>query len=177
MKFSEMFQAFRFEERIELQFCLVLVFLAGLVVGVGQISLSVVPDDLEQILVGAGDALVFDVKDRVDDVFAHQRAKAVLQPVAGEEGRLVGRGLPIEVKLRRPPGANAVFKFKGHGPETVASLRVGQGALGLDFEISGLLQVLGVGHEVGFLLRPRNGRLQQQDRLMRGRMGFLFSLK
>jgi hypothetical protein len=38
-----------------------------------------------------------------------------------------------------------------------------QGGLGLDFEVSGLLQVVGIGDKIGLFLRPGNGELQGKN--------------
>ena len=148
----------------ELEFGLVLVLAAGVAVGSGQVGLAVVADDFEDGLVGAGDVFVLDVEDRVDDVVAHERADAVLDAEAGKDGRILRGGLAIEIELGGPPGADAVFEFQGGGAVVGAAVGAGQGGFGFDFEVAGLLQVVGVGDEVGLLLGAGSRGEQARDR-------------
>ena len=95
-----------------------LVLVAGCAVRIEEIRLAVVADDFQHGLVGAGDVFVFDVEDGIDRVFPHQGAKPVLDAEAGEEGGILGGGLPIEVELRGPPGADTVFELKRRGADS-----------------------------------------------------------
>ena len=81
--------------------------------------------------------------------------KAVFKPEAGEEGRFVGGGLPIEVELGGPPGADAIFQFDVPWLRTVGAVGLAEGGFALDFEIAWLFEVMGIGDEVGFFLGPQ----------------------
>ena len=76
---------------------------------------------------------------------------------AGEQSGIGGRGLAVDIKLRGPPGLYAVFEFGGGGAEAVAALRASESGFRLDFEVSGLFEVVGVGDEIGLLLRCDGG--------------------
>ena len=116
-------------------------------------------NNFKESLVGAGGVFVLDVKHGVDEVFPHQRAEAVFEAEACEESRFLRGGLRVEIEFGRPPGANAVFELTGCGAVAVAVGGLGEGGFGLDFEISGLLKVVGIGDEVGLLLGAEAGML------------------
>src|SRR6185437_10808296 len=128
---------------------------AGIAVGFSEVRLAVVANDLKKRFVGAGDALELDVEDGIDDVFLHQRAKAVFEAEAGIERGILGGGLAIEIELGGPPGPDAVFELTDGGAVALALAGLGEGGFGLDFEVSGLFEVVGIGDEVGFFLGAR----------------------
>lgn len=151
MKFSEMFQLFKLEEN-QLQFALVLVFLAGYAVRIEEIGLTVVSHHFKHGLVGAGGVFILHIQNGIDPVFPHQRAKAVFDSKAGKQGGIVGRRLPVEVKLCGPPGANSVLQLKRRSRIAIAAVGGPQSRLGFQFQFSRLFQIMGVGDEIGFVL-------------------------
>ena len=88
---------------------------AGEAVGRREIGLSVVADDLQDGFVGAGGVFVLHVKDRIDGMIAHERAKAILQPPSCIEGRIAAGSLSVEIEFGCPPGAGAIFQLHRRG--------------------------------------------------------------
>jgi hypothetical protein len=93
-------------------------------------------------------------------VLAHEGAEAIFEAEAGEEGGFPSGGLAIEVEFGGPPAGYAIFEFGGESAEAMALRGLAQSCFGFDFEVAGLLEVVGVGDEVGLFLR-----LQGRDNL------------
>ena len=169
MTFSETFHPLKLLERMSFSSasrCLSLRSLRRQ--GVGA---AVVAHDFEQGLIGAVDVFELEIKDGIDPVLAQQWADAVLQPEAGEQRALAGRGLTVEVEFGRPPGLDAVLEFESGSHKRIAALGGASDALGGDFEVAGLLQFLGIGDEVVFLgveLRDE-GEHREADECVRGK--------
>ena len=87
----------------------------------------------------------------------HQGPESIFEPKAGKEGRFLSSGLGVEVNLRGPPTCDAVFELAGERAVTVAVRGPADSRLRLNLEVSGLLEVMGVGNEVGLLLAVGGG--------------------
>ena len=79
----------------QLEFPFMLMLLARLGVGIGEIRLAVVTDDFEEGFVGPGGVFILHIEDGVDPVLAHQGAEAVFKPKTGEDSRILPSRLAI----------------------------------------------------------------------------------
>ena len=89
----------------------------------------------------------------------------VLEAKAGEQGGIAAGGLAVQIELGGPPGPGSVFELKGGGAIAAGRIGAGQGGLGFDLQVAGLFQIVGVGDEVGFVLREsgRNGQEAKEE--------------
>lgn len=138
-----------------------LMLTAEFAIGSCQVSLAIVPNHLDDCLVGAGGILVLHIEHRIDGMLQQQGPDAILQPEAGKHGRVPRCCLAVEVQFGSPPGARTVLQFHRRGPEAVAAIRPRQRRFGFDFQVSGLLKIVGVGDEIRFFLRE--GREGEQE--------------
>jgi hypothetical protein len=136
----------------------VVLLLAGKRVGHCVIGLDVVSLDFFHDFVGAADLLVFDVEDRVDEVFALKHAEAIFQAEAGEDGAIAECSLAVEVELSGPPGGCTIFELSPEGVKVIAATLRAEGREVLNLEAAGFLQVVIVGDDVGTLLRSSGER-------------------
>src|SRR5579864_3112211 len=132
-------------------------------VGRRMIGFDVVAFYLLHDLVGFADLLVFDVKHRVDGMFALEQTKAILQPKSGENSAVAECALAIEVEFGGPPGGCAIFKLDPIGVEVSASALCGEIGEVLDLQAARFLEVVIVGNEVGALL-SLSGKSQRKQR-------------
>src|SRR5712691_2722812 len=114
---------------------------------------------LLQNLVRAALVLVFEIENRVDEVFALQRPQAVLPAKAREDRAVVECGLSIEVQLGSPPGGGTVFKLGPEGVEVVARALGAERREVLYFKAAGFFEIVIIGNEIGpFLSQSRRSR-------------------
>src|SRR5260370_8011751 len=93
--------------------------LTGLGIRNQKVRFHVVAFALFEDLVRAIFVFILHIKNGIDEVLALQHPKAILPPESREYGAVVEGGLPIQVKLRGPPGSCAVFKLAPEGVEVI----------------------------------------------------------
>src|SRR5271157_1591916 len=117
-------------------------------VGIGVVGFDVVAFNFLDDLVRLADLLVLDIDHGIDEMLALERTEAVFPAKTGEKGAVVKGCLPVKIKLGRPPGGGAVLEFNPEGMEAIArALRTSRGEI-LHLEVSGLLEVMIVSHDV-----------------------------
>src|SRR5579859_6522996 len=97
-------------------------------------------------------------------MFAHEGAEPVFDTPASKEGGILRSSLPVKVEFRGPPGAGAVLKLSGSRAIAMALSRLGEGGFGLDFEVSGLLKIMGISDEVGLFLGLRHRKAGKTEK-------------
>jgi len=69
----------------------------------------------------------------------------------------VNCGLTVQIEFSGPPAINSIFEFNSGGDEGITSFGSSGDALGSDFQISRLFQLVRVGDEVGLLTVQQGG--------------------
>src|SRR5229473_11063 len=105
--------------------------------------------DLFEKLVRAVDMFIFDVENRIDEMFPAERPKAIFPSDASSDRALIEGGLGIEIKFRRPPCGRTVLEFHPIGMVLIAGPLGAEGGEILDFKAAGFLQELIIGDDVG----------------------------
>src|SRR5215469_3978037 len=117
-----------------------------------MICFAVESDDLDHRLIGFVEILVFQVEQRIDPVFVHERTNAAF-PTKTREDCAVSEGrLSINVELRCPPCFHAVLELGYSGEKIVAVALSGEDRIEFDFKISRLLKMVRIRDEVRWLL-------------------------
>src|SRR5467141_4177583 len=139
------------------------VLLAGFRVRNEEVRFHIVTFDFLEDFVRAVLVFIFDIEDRIDEVFALQRPEAILPAEAREHRAVVESSLAVQVELRGPPGGCAIFKL---GPERVKAVADSLGAIGgeiLDLEVAGLFEIVIIGDKVRALLgKGRRGKEKRE---------------
>src|SRR5450432_388580 len=138
------------EQELELQ--LMIMLLPGDGVGIEPVFLDIVAFHFFQNFVGAAGVFVFDIDDRIDEVFVLERTKAILPAKSGEKSAVVKGGLAVQVELRGPPGGGAIFELHPESMEVVATALGAEGGEVFNLEVAGFFEVVIVGDDVGIFL-------------------------
>src|SRR5579884_1669395 len=139
-------------------------FLPRLPVRLGVIGFYIVALDFLDDFVSRIDLLIFNVENRIDEVFELQQTKPVLPTEAGEQRAVARSALALEIKLGGPPGLCAVLEFEPIGIEVSCIALCSERGEIFDLKISWLFQIVIVGHDIRSFLRRREERRDDEHR-------------
>src|SRR6202140_1119655 len=105
-----------------------------------------------EALVRAVLVFILNIEDRIDEVLALQKTKAILPAEAREHGAVLESSLAVQVALRGPPGSCAVFELRPEGVEVVAAPLGAIRREVLDLEVAGFFEIVIIGDKVRSLL-------------------------